>query len=168
MNLAQGFPPIAAASAHTLVLGSMPGIASLQAKQYYAHPRNLFWPFMQQLLGISTDLPYIQRCTRLQANGIALWDVLGKCQRQGSLDTAIDTGSMEANDFAGFLQAHTAITRICFNGTKAEAVWHKLVVPALDPAAATIKTIRLPSTSPANASISTESKLQQWRILTHE
>jgi TDG/mug DNA glycosylase family protein len=165
MNNARSFSPLSSPSVHTLVLGSMPGRASLEAGQYYAHPRNLFWPFMQSLFGIPTEMAYPARCAALTSQGIALWDVLQACYREGSLDTAIDPASMVANNFNRFLRQHEAINRICFNGAKAEAVWRKLVIPALTPAQRDIPLARLPSTSPANASVSKADKLQQWRIL---
>lgn len=167
MHNARSFPPIANTKARTLVLGSMPGTASLQAGQYYAHPRNLFWPFMQSLFGIPLDMAYPQRCTALMAQGIAVWDVLDSCYREGSLDTAIARDTMVANDFGAFLQQHASINRICFNGAMAAAVWRKLVAPALAPELREIPCIRLPSTSPANASVSQADKLQQWSILAH-
>jgi TDG/mug DNA glycosylase family protein len=165
MHHARSFPPLSNVTAHTLVLGSMPGTASLQAGQYYAHPRNLFWPFMQALFGIPADMDYQQRCAALTSHGIALWDVLDSCYREGSLDAAIDRDSMMPNNFAGFLQRHRNISRICFNGAKAEVVWTRMVLPSLSPSQLAIPRFRLPSTSPANASISRAEKLKQWSIL---
>jgi TDG/mug DNA glycosylase family protein len=165
MHHARSFPPLANVTAHTLVLGSMPGTASLQAGQYYAHKHNLFWPFMQTLFGIPADLDYQQRCVALTSKGIALWDVLDSCYREGSLDTAIDRDSMVPNNFAEFLQRHRHINRIFFNGAKAEAVWTRMVMPILTPAQRDIPLHRLPSTSPANASIPKAEKLRQWSIL---
>ena len=78
------FEPVADENARVLVLGSMPGLKSLQAGQYYAHPQNRFWPFMGQLVGAGPDLPYPERCRRLARAGIALWDVLSCCERPGS------------------------------------------------------------------------------------
>ena len=168
MSQVFSFPPIASPAARILVLGSMPGLASLQAGQYYAHPRNLFWPFMERLFGISRELPYSERCRLLQDHGIAIWDVLQSCTRPGSLDSAIAADSMIANDFDNFLGRHRQIEGIYFNGNKAAESWRRLVLPALSVKLAAIPGTRLPSTSPANASIRPEEKFRQWEKIRHD
>jgi hypoxanthine-DNA glycosylase len=162
MSRLEGFPPIATADAHTLILGSMPGAASLAAGEYYAHPRNAFWPIVGAVLGIDAALSYSERTGRLTECGYALWDVLGACRRQGSLDSNIDAASIEVNDFAGFFATHPRIERVFFNGTAAESCFRRHV--ARDPGARFgVACRRLPSTSPANASISHATKLAAWR-----
>ena len=84
------FPPAFRTDARVLILGSMPGEASLAAGRYYAHPRNAFWPIMGALFGAGAELPYDQRLARLNAAGVALWDVIARCRRPGSLDSAIE------------------------------------------------------------------------------
>jgi TDG/mug DNA glycosylase family protein len=158
---AHSFAPIAAADARVLVLGSMPGVRSLQAGQYYAHPQNRFWPFMGALLGAGPDLPYPERCERLTRAGLAVWDVLASCERQGSLDSAIHDDTAQPNDFAAFLNAHPRIGTVLFNGSKAETCFRRMVLPRLD--AARLDLQRLPSTSPANASQPVAAKLAAWR-----
>ncbi|NMG30146.1 DNA-deoxyinosine glycosylase [Aromatoleum evansii] len=160
MSRLEGFPPIALPHAHTLILGSMPGAASLAAGQYYAHPRNGFWPIVCAVLGIDAALPYAERTRRFAECGYALWDVLGACRRRGSLDTDIEPASMEVNDFATFFAAHPEIARVFLNGTAAATLFRRHVAPALG---ATIACTRLPSTSPANASWSYARKLSAWQ-----
>jgi len=154
------FAPIETADARILILGSMPGIASLAAGQYYAHPQNRFWAIMAELLGIDPAAPYELRVQALQQAGIALWDVLLSCRRQGSLDASIDHGSLVPNDFAAFFLSHPKISRIYFNGAKAEECYGKHVRPI-----GGMQYLRLPSTSPANAAASHQQKLQAWRVI---
>lgn len=168
MTTIHSFPPNADPDARLLILGSMPGAASLRAGQYYAHPRNGFWIIMHELFGIDPGLPYPQRLAALRQNGIALWDVLKSCMRIGSLDSDIDDTSIVPNDFAGFFLAHPRITRICFNGTKAEQSYIRFVLPMLDESSRDIPSMKLPSTSPANASYSLQRKIDAWRILIQE
>lgn len=163
MSRIRGFPPIANASARTLILGSMPGQASLHAGQYYAHPRNAFWPIVSELLGIRNGASYAVRIRALQSAGIALWDVLQSCKRDGSLDARIQAGSVTVNDFRQFLDSHRRITRIYFNGATAESTFRRAVLPALGPLSPTLT--RLPSTSPAHASLSIKEKLEAWRLI---
>ena len=163
-QLLEAFPPVAASHAHTLILGSMPGAASLTAGRYYAHPRNQFWPLMQDVLGIDADLPYEQRLAQLQAQGFALWDVLGACEREGSLDTRIDPKSIQVNDFADFLAEHPCINRIFFNGAYAEKAFRTHALRTL-PWPDSLQLRRLPSTSPANASLSLAQKRAAWRMI---
>ncbi|MDP2246978.1 MAG: DNA-deoxyinosine glycosylase [Nitrosomonadales bacterium] len=157
----RSFSPIASGSAHTLILGSMPGEASLKAGQYYAHPRNAFWKIMAEIIGFEPDASYEDRLEALKSSGVALWDVLHSCQRKGSLDSAIETDSIEVNDFVAFFTAHPDITLICFNGIAAEQSYKKY---ALDkPLACAIQHIRLPSTSPAHAALSFQQKVEAWK-----
>lgn len=161
----EAFPPIAAPHAHTLILGSMPGAASLHENAYYAHPRNLFWSFIEHVLAIPATLPYDERCAALAARGYALWDVLAACRRPGSLDQAIERDSIEVNDFASFLATHPYIERIFFNGGYAEQVFRRHALPTLQSAASVPALFRLPSTSPANASIPLARKRAAWEAL---
>ena len=155
------FQPVTGKNVRVLVLGSMPGLKSLQAHQYYAHPQNRFWPFMGELVGANPALPYPERCNCLTAAGIALWDVLASCERPGSLDSAIRDDTAEVNDFPRFFAAHPAIGTVLFNGAKAESTFIRRVLPRL--AGPPMQYLRLPSTSPANASQRHEDKLAAWR-----
>ncbi|MFA7291342.1 MAG: DNA-deoxyinosine glycosylase [Rhodocyclaceae bacterium] len=157
------FAPISRADARVLVLGSMPGVASLAAGQYYAHGRNSFWPIMGTLFGFDPALPYLRRVSALQAARVAVWDVLQSCTRPGSLDSAIERNSEVANDFPAFFCRHPEIADVFFNGGAAEAAFRRHVLPALQ--GRSLMMTRLPSTSPANASFSFERKLVAWQSL---
>jgi len=141
----------------------MPGVRSLEAGQYYAHPRNAFWKIIEALLAIPAALPYAERCARLAEAGVALWDVIGRCEREGSLDAAIRNATLQPNDFVAFLAEHPAISRVFFNGGKAEAVFRRHVLPTLGERGRRLRLTRLPSTSPAYAALSFEQKRDAWR-----
>ncbi|MEA5097670.1 MAG: DNA-deoxyinosine glycosylase [Burkholderiaceae bacterium] len=151
------FPPVVAPDTRVLILGSFPGIASLAAQQYYAHPRNQFWRLLSAVLGEDwTTLDYPQRLERLLAHRLGLWDVIAACERNGSLDASIR--NPQFNDFAA-LHAHCpALTRVCFNGKTSGRFAPRL-------AAAGFETLVLPSSSPANAQLSFAQKLESWRKL---
>jgi TDG/mug DNA glycosylase family protein len=165
MSTVSGFPPVADNKAVILILGSMPSIKSLQANQYYAHPRNSFWFILSALFAENRDLAYEEKKALLLNNRIALWDVLKSCQRKGSLDSSIKNGTIEANDFNSFFAKHKAIKAVYFNGARAEQEYRKHVMPVLDEKFSAIEYTRLPSTSPAMASLSREQKLQQWKVI---
>lgn len=147
-----------------LILGSMPGKASLAAGQYYAHAQNLFWRILGDITGADPASPYVLRARALKSCGIALWDVLASCVRAGSLDSAIDDATVRANDFAAFYRAHPRIAQVFFNGAKAEACYRRQVLPSLAAGPAALNCRRLPSTSPANASMSRAYKLRVWKL----
>lgn len=162
MALIHSFPPVATPSATVLILGSMPGAASLEAQAYYAHPRNLFWPILGALVGAHPHLPYPDRLTKLTDANLALWDVLQSCEREGSLDVAIDRHSAVPNDFSSFLSDHPHIGRIYFNGAMAESSFRRHVLKTL-PLDRPLILQRLPSTSPANAGYSYAARLDAWQ-----
>lgn len=164
MSRIRCFAPVADSEASVLILGSMPGKASLAAGQYYAHPQNCFWKIMGELAGAHRGLPYQERLEILRSAGIALWDVLGSCVRKSSLDAHIEPDSMVPNDFRSFFRTHGGITRVFFNGTKAEQCFLKQVTPTLG-LASVMHYQRLPSTSPANAGIPYEQKLMAWHAV---
>jgi TDG/mug DNA glycosylase family protein len=156
--IVRSFAPIAAPDAKILILGSMPGVASLDAGQYYAHPRNAFWPIMGALFGAGPDLAYAERVERLKSRGVAVWDVLQTCEREGSLDSNIR--SEVPNDFAAFFAAHAELRTLALNGGKAAASFRKHAARLLPDGAALHA---LPSTSPAHAARSFEAKCDLWR-----
>jgi hypoxanthine-DNA glycosylase len=160
---ATGFPPVAAADARVLILGSLPGAVSLARREYYAQPQNGFWRIMGALADAGPDLPYAKRLARLVANRIALWDVCASGFRPGSLDAAIRRDSVTPNDFRGFLDLHPQVGLICFNGATAADLFRRLVSPRLSDRLREIRSVALPSTSPAHAAMRLEEKLMRWR-----
>ena len=150
------FAPIASQDASILILGTMPGTKSLELNQYYGHSQNNFWKFMFLIFKEDLSSDYETKKALLQKNNIAVWDVLQFCDRVGSLDSAIKNEI--ANDFETFLEEHPNIKTILFNGQKATAFFKKYV-----PLKKEYQLITLPSTSPANASKSFKSKLEEWQ-----
>jgi hypoxanthine-DNA glycosylase len=157
-----GFPPIARPDARALILGSLPGRKSLEMRQYYAQPQNGFWRIMDVLFGAGPALAYPARVERLVECRVAVWDVLAAGERSGSLDSSIVETSVVTNDFGAFFERHPEVRLVCFNGTKAAELYRRRVLPRLEPTLAALETIRLPSTSPAHASLRFEQKLAHW------
>lgn len=164
--IVESFPPQVANGCRLLLLGTAPSVASLARQQSYAHPHNLFWPFMGELYGAGPALPYAERIARLQALGIGIWDVLERCERPGSLDSGIVTASEVANDIPGLLRRQPGIAAIALNGTKAHQVFMRRIAPAIDAdTGSRLAVLALPSTSPANASMARATKFERWRAL---
>ena len=161
----RSFPPLVGPGASRLILGSMPGTASLQAREYYAHPRNAFWPITASLLGFASTAPYSHRVQALKAAGIAVWDVLEVCRRQGSLDSAIERDGIIVNDFHRFLSGNPGIGCVFFNGGMAGALFERHVLPGLSAGQQKLPRRTLPSTSPANARLSLAAKTDAWRVI---
>ena len=160
------FPPQVGAGCKVLVLGTVPSLRSLEMRQSYAHPHNLFWPFMGELYDAGPALPYAERIERLHAAGVGIWDVLKDCHRPGSLDSSILAASEVPNDIPGLLADYPTIRAIALNGGKAQQVFARRILPAI-PAERrdALAILALPSTSPANASIPRDVKLERWRVL---
>ncbi|MEN8720335.1 MAG: DNA-deoxyinosine glycosylase [Oceanococcaceae bacterium] len=154
----RSFPPLVGPAPRVLILGSMPGVASLQANQYYAHPRNRFWPLMAALLNEPLPADYPARCALLMHHGIALWDVLAECERPGSLDSAIRTDSQRPNAITALLVDHPGIRTVITNGGHAARTLTRYV-PDL-PSHVTVHSC--PSTSPANARWTREQLAECW------
>jgi len=149
-----------------LILGTAPSVRSIELGQSYGHRQNLFWPFMGELFGAGPELAYAERIARLQRIGIGIWDVFESCERAGSLDSSIVRASEVANDIPGLLGIQPAIRAIAVNGGRAQQAFRRLIVPQLAPLLRRRLTVLdLPSTSPANASMSRAVKLDRWRIL---
>jgi hypoxanthine-DNA glycosylase len=157
--LLRGLPPVVGGEPRVLILGSMPGVASLDAAQYYAHPRNAFWPIIGDCIGFDPALPYAQRLMTLAGAGIALWDVIGACRRPGSLDSDIESASIEPNDIAGLLVRHPGIAAILTNGGTASRLYRRHLAASLP---RIITHAGLPSTSPAHAGLPFPAKCAAW------
>jgi len=157
-----GFPPIIGCAPKILILGSMPSEASLKLEQYYAHPQNAFWYIMGSLFCFNAEATYAERKALLIKNRVALWDVLQECEREGSLDSSIIGSSIKTNDFPHLLTSYPTIKLIVFNGATAEKVFKKRVLLGLKIQLEQIQMIRLPSTSPAMATLTKEQKMEQW------
>lgn len=142
------FKPIIDKDSRVLVLGSMPGVKSLEEQEYYAHPQNHFWKLIAELTGEQFS-SYEDKVRVLKKHRIALWDVYKCCVREGSLDTSII--APEKNDVPGILNKHPNIRLVVFNGKKAASAFPNLRV----------ETMTLPSTSPANT-IGFEKKKKEW------
>ena len=140
----------------------MPGVKSLAASQYYAHPNNIFWKLLGEMMGAGPDLEYARRIEMLKSHGIGLWDVIASCQRSGSLDSAIDEASIQPNNFADFFARYPRIRHVFFNGNKAQASYRRYVLPIIAADYPDLVYKTLPSTSPANASIPYQVKQQAW------
>ena len=152
----RGLPPIVADDAHVLILGSFPSEASLAARQYYAHPRNHFWPVLSALLNEPlVAMSYPARTARVRAHGIAIWDTIVTCEREGSLDAAIRNA--ERGAIARIRRVARDLRVVCFNGgtaARAEPSWRE----------AGYTTLVLPSTSPAYT-LPLAEKVGRWRAL---
>ena len=150
-----GLPPVFGRATRLVVLGSFPGAASLQAQQYYAHPRNHFWPILGALWQVDLmRMPYPQRLAEIRRRGLGLWDIYASCRRAGSLDTAIEEPIL--NGLEVLQQRAPQLTGVAHNGAESARVRRFTLALGVD-------VTRLPSTSPANASWSFERKLGAWR-----
>lgn len=159
-NRIRGIPPVAGTHPSVLVLGSFPSAMSLAAGEYYANPRNRFWAVMEDLLNIDHTLPYREHLSRLDHRGVALWDVIGACTREGSGDGAIR--DPVPNDIPGFLTTHPTIRLVVLNGSTAGRLFRSAWADAFP---AGVRFTVLPSTSPANARFRLPHLLEHWRVI---
>jgi double-stranded uracil-DNA glycosylase len=157
ITIKRSMPPVGSADARLLILGSLPGEASLQAQRYYAHPQNQFWRLLGASIGEELNsLDYERRLDRLAARGIALWDVVGEARRQGSLDGAIRDAT--ANRLAEYAATHPGLRAVAFNGQTAARLGREAL------ARVDLQLIDLPSSSPAYTK-SFADKLERWAVL---
>lgn len=150
------FPPVAAADARILILGSMPSVASLEAGFYYGHPRNAFWRILSEVFEAPLPHSVDEKRALILGHRLALWDSLNACEREGSLDSAIR--KPELNDFEQLFRECPHIERVLFNGGTAHRLFMRSGAALLEGRDFRV----LPSTSPAYT-LSYERKLAQWR-----
>jgi hypoxanthine-DNA glycosylase len=158
MNEVESFPPCIDTNSRVLILGSMPGVQSIEAQQYYANPRNQFWLIVYSIFSMPLDQDYNERISFIRKKGIALWDVIRTCYRVGSLDSNIE--NEKVNDFKWLYMNYPNLKLVAFNGTKAFAVYKKRVGFDLNRVVYKL----LPSTSPANT-MKFEEKLKEWEAI---
>jgi len=158
MDLIRCFPPIVDEKSCIIILGSMPGRESLRKREYYGHPRNQFWNIIYSLFGREPDTEYPKKVAFLKEKGIALWDVIQSCYREGSMDSNITCE--KANDFDWLFGSYPSIRHVFFNGTKAYDTFRKKVGFKYSGVAYT----KLGSTSPANV-VQFDRRLEEWGII---
>lgn len=160
MNQVRSFKPIIDFNSRVLILGSMPGVKSLEFQEYYAHPQNHFWRIIFALVNTPFEYDYDRRLAFLQSRAIALWDVLESCQRAGSSDS--DITDEKVNDFNTLFSTFPSIEAVFFNGIKSFEVFRKRVgLNVLEERFYK----KLPSTSPANNTVKFEEKFKEWSII---
>ena len=153
------FPPLIDKRSQILILGSMPGVESIQRQQYYAHSRNQFWKIIYAIFSVELEEGYERKLEFLKKKRIALWDVIASCTREGSLDTNIKDET--ANDFSNLFQEYTRLKGVFFNGAKAYETYKKLVGMRSE---SKIDFVKLSSTSPANTKKFAE-KFEDWKVI---
>ncbi len=153
----RGLAPVLSKSVHVLILGSFPSRQSLLKHEYYGNVRNHFWQIIESLFQIDRHLPYNDRLLQLADQGVALWDVVCTCNREGSADARITDPVF--NDIAGFLKSHPSLQLIALNGSTAGRYYVRLNIRSSVPG------VVLPSTSPANTRFTLHEKIKRWEII---
>ncbi len=161
MDKCKSLKPSISSNCKILILGSMPGIKSLQEQQYYAHPQNRFWKVMGYICGNSDlyEKEYNEKLTTLLNNNIALWDTIKSCKREGSLDSNII--DVIPNNLTELLKKYPNIKTICLNGNKSYSAFKKYFPDLLK----NYNCYKLPSTSPANAKYTLDKLITEWEII---
>jgi double-stranded uracil-DNA glycosylase len=164
MSLLRSFEPLIGRQPKVLILGSMPGVKSLQDQQYYAHPRNAFWPIMGELFSIEWSDSYARRVEQIKQLPVIIWDVLQSCHREGSLDSNIRNDQLQANAIPQLLLDYPTLRLIVFNGATSEKMFKRHLFNQIAyPERYTL--LRLPSSSPAHAGKSFQQKLAEWSAI---
>lgn len=159
MTKCKSFLPSIDEKSKVLILGSMPGVKSLEMQQYYAHPQNRFWKVMGLICKCENlhNLEYSEKLQTLLNNNIALWDVIKSCEREGSLDSNIEKEI--PNKIHALLKKYKNIEVICLNGNKSYSAFKKHFPLLLEK----YKCLKMPSTSPANAKFRLENLYEEWK-----
>lgn len=155
-----GLPPVINQTSRVLIVGSMPSVLSLESKEYYGNPRNHFWKIIYGLFDENPDSSYADKLTFLREKRIALWDAIGACYREGSLDSSIY--GEEPNDLPGLIQAYPSLQLIACNGTKSFNTLKKYFSPE---SLSNIPVIKLPSSSPVPGRYNKQlpEKMEEWK-----
>jgi len=156
--LLTGLPPLVDDHSRVLILGSFPSEMSLVRQEYYGNPQNHFWPVMEALFGVDLAAPFGKRKAALLARGVAVWDVIAECSREGSGDDKIQHAV--ANPLIPLLKNHPVIRRVFFNGGMAYRT-ARLLLPGIFELSG-VELERLPSTSPRNARMPLAAKVEAW------
>jgi double-stranded uracil-DNA glycosylase len=156
--LLTGLPPLVDDRAKVLILGSFPSEMSLVKQEYYGNPQNHFWPMMEALFGVHLDAPFGERKAAMLARGVAVWDVIAECSREGSGDDKIQHAV--ANPLIPLLEDHPAIRHIAFNGGMAYRT-ARLLTPGVF-GLPWVEYEQMPSTSPRNARMPLAAKVEAW------
>lgn len=161
MSSCKSFKPSINNNSYILILGSMPGVKSLQEQQYYAHPQNRFWKVMGHICQTQNlpELNYSEKLEILLNNNIALWDTIKSCKRDGSLDSNIL--NITPNNIKGLLKKYPNIKTICLNGAKSYTTFKKYFPDLLDK----YDCYKMPSTSPANAKCNLNKLVEEWELI---
>ena len=157
--ICRSFEPVYAPEAKVMIVGSMPSVKSLADAQYYAHPRNAFWPILFEVFGMEPTVDYEAKKELIRTNHLVLWDVAGVCEREGSLDS--NMRDIQYNDFASLYEACPHIHTVLCNGGTAHSLFMKSGY------AGNRRVIRMPSTSPAYT-MAYEKKLAAWKTALEE
>ena len=158
MNNCKSFAPSIDNNSKILILGSMPGVKSLEEQQYYAHPRNRFWKVIGRICNEPklSEFDYKTKLKTLLKSNIALWDTIKSCARVGSLDS--DIKNEKPNDIRNLLKRYPNIKMICLNGNKSYTAFKKYFPDLLEKYACH----KMPSTSPANARYNLDKLIEEW------
>ncbi|MBO5223465.1 MAG: DNA-deoxyinosine glycosylase [Clostridia bacterium] len=150
-------PPLFDKNSKTLILGSFPSVKSRESSFFYGHKQNRFWQVISKIFDEKTPVTIEEKKQLILSNNLALWDVIGSCDIDGSADSSIKNA--KANDLTIILNT-AQIQRIFVNGKTALKYYDKLIKPTINRQA-----VLLPSTSPANAVYSLEKLVEEWKII---